>query len=183
VGRVWCSKIIRNNPIGVERCDDGNLANSDGCLDTCLPNVCGDGFVNAGVEECDDGDADDTNACVSGCRTARCGDGFVQAGVEECDDGNAVSADGCEPDCTRSTPCVLGDANVVAFGRCYMYFSIRVPWSTAEANCAAIGADLVSIEDASENALVSSLVSDDAWVGLNDRAPDWLVGAGLSIRF
>ena len=45
---------------GVEGCDDGNLDNSDGCLDAtatggnCQPAGCGDGFLWVGVEYCDD---------------------------------------------------------------------------------------------------------------------------------
>ena len=38
-----------------EQCDDGNTSNTDACLNTCVTNVCGDGFVNVGVEQCDDG--------------------------------------------------------------------------------------------------------------------------------
>lgn len=35
-----------NNTIELcETCDDGNQSNNDGCTNLCLPNVCGDGFV------------------------------------------------------------------------------------------------------------------------------------------
>lgn len=39
-----------------EECDDGNLIDQDGCLATCVANVCGDTFRNAAVEECDGAD-------------------------------------------------------------------------------------------------------------------------------
>lgn len=44
-----------------EKCDDGNLADTDACLSTCQPNVCGDGFVDKQHEECDGLDI----ACVN----------------------------------------------------------------------------------------------------------------------
>jgi len=40
---------------GSEECDDGNLINTDGCLHTCLSNICGDGYNNTPSEACDDG--------------------------------------------------------------------------------------------------------------------------------
>jgi len=50
-----------------ERCDDGNLDNTDGCLDTCELAYCGDGYVHEGVEECDDGNKIDTDGCGNDC--------------------------------------------------------------------------------------------------------------------
>jgi cysteine-rich repeat protein len=40
---------------GVEECDDGNMVDTDMCLNTCKTAKCGDGKVQMGVEECDDG--------------------------------------------------------------------------------------------------------------------------------
>jgi len=81
-----------------EACDDGNLVNTDACLDTCQPASCGDGFVQDGIETCDDANDVNTDACVM-CTAAACGDGFVWAGMEDCDDANAVETDTCDMAC------------------------------------------------------------------------------------
>lgn len=84
-----------------ELCDDGNASDTDACPTTCVPAVCGDGFVQVGVEGCDDGNRDDGDACLSTCEAARCGDGVVQLGVEACDEGaaNATSGAACSARC------------------------------------------------------------------------------------
>ncbi len=47
-----------------EQCDDGNLVNTDDCLNTCLTPTCGDSYVWAGNETCDDGNAvTETQTC------------------------------------------------------------------------------------------------------------------------
>ena len=93
---------------GVEECDDGNLSNTDDCLETCLLATCGDGFVRLttliadpepGVlEECDDANDDNDDNCTTACTKPSCGDGFVQD-PEECDDGNQVDDDACPTSC------------------------------------------------------------------------------------
>jgi cysteine-rich repeat protein len=45
-----------------EECDDGNLDNTDSCLNICELARCGDGAIQEGVEECDGGDG-----CSSTC--------------------------------------------------------------------------------------------------------------------
>jgi cysteine-rich repeat protein len=108
-----------------EQCDDGNVNNSDDCLNDCTVPTCGDGFVHnqgSGTEECDDGNASDTDGCVDLCKWARCGDGFscaggtcagspYLAGPEACDDGNGNNNDAC-PDGTGGTcaPATCSDA-------------------------------------------------------------------------
>ena len=86
---------------GNEQCDDGNLIFFDGCLNNCVNNICGDGYVNIGVEECDDGNKIDGDGCDSDCQTeAVCGNGIVE-GNEQCDDGkNGNNFDQCTDDCT-----------------------------------------------------------------------------------
>ncbi len=88
---------------GPETCDDGNMVNTDACLNTCVLAACGDGIVQSGVEECDDGNQNDGDACVPGCKNAKCGDGFVRAGTEECDDGNMSNTDACLSTCQTAT--------------------------------------------------------------------------------
>ena len=83
-----------------EQCDDGNLADGDGCTASCMPEVCGDGIVNnGGTESCE---PPGTAVCSVNCiaRSPLCGDGFLTA-PEQCDDGNLVSGDGCTLACVR----------------------------------------------------------------------------------
>jgi len=55
-----------------EQCDDGNVANGDGCSSTCAietpPAVCGDGAVG-GSEQCDDANTTSGDGCSSTCGT------------------------------------------------------------------------------------------------------------------
>lgn len=94
-----------------ETCDDGNSDNDDGCLFTCVPNVCGDGYVNLDVdpatlliaEVCDPTRLAPLGSCRYDCgqRTADCGDGDIDPG-EECDDGAGNSSlpnARCRTDC------------------------------------------------------------------------------------
>lgn len=47
-----------------EECDDGNLDNTDACLDNCVQATCGDGVVCPGCgEQCDDGNILDGDNC------------------------------------------------------------------------------------------------------------------------
>ncbi|MBL8975789.1 MAG: DUF4215 domain-containing protein [Myxococcales bacterium] len=82
-----------------EDCDDGNLENTDACLNNCKAASCGDGFIEAGVEECDDTNLSDNDACTNACKMAICGDGLTWVGTEECDDANAVETDACDMAC------------------------------------------------------------------------------------
>lgn len=95
-----------------ETCDDGNLDNSDACLNSCMLATCGDGFVQVGAEVCDDGNSDNSDTCTALCQEARCGDGFLQLGAEECDDGNAQDDDGCTTACVIDTSMLCGNGNL-----------------------------------------------------------------------
>ena len=95
----------QGEPVGEEVCDDANTSNLDGCLDTCLPASCGDGYVFVGVEECDDGNNTDNDGCNGQCNNEGCGDG-VQQDSEECDDNNNDDNDGCSATCRTE---VCGD--------------------------------------------------------------------------
>jgi trimeric autotransporter adhesin len=83
---------------GVERCDDGNLADGDGCDADCTITACGNGIVTAG-EACDDGNAKNGDGCDVNCAVPACGNG-ARAPGERCDDGNLTDGDGCDHDCT-----------------------------------------------------------------------------------
>ncbi len=103
----YCGDGFTNGP---EECDDANTDNNDGCLDTCVANTCGDGYIHTNVEECDDGNTVDGDGCTSQCTLPVCGDGIVQAG-EACDDGNDDNTDGCLDTCQTAT---CGDGYVQA---------------------------------------------------------------------
>ena len=84
---------------GDEECDDANLIQTDGCINTCRLASCGDGIIHPG-EECDDGNRNPVDGCTNDCTIPRCGDGVAQPN-EECDDGNDSDTDGCTTACRR----------------------------------------------------------------------------------
>lgn len=91
-----------------EECDDGNMADGDGCASDCVRaevshSRCGDGIFQE-PEECDSGSKNSNtlaDACRTNCRSPYCGDG-VQDSDEACDDGNADERDGCTWNCLVS---------------------------------------------------------------------------------
>eukprot|EP01017_Pseudomicrothorax_dubius_P027204 TRINITY_DN3103_c0_g1_i3.p1 TRINITY_DN3103_c0_g1~~TRINITY_DN3103_c0_g1_i3.p1 ORF type:complete len:509 (+),score=-25.05 TRINITY_DN3103_c0_g1_i3:119-1645(+) len=92
-----------------EECDDGNIANGDGCSSTCQiqsgygcqysPSQC---FAcHSACTKCTGTSQNECLVCQSGYVLVRgrsclatCGNGVVE-GVEECDDGNNIPNDGC----------------------------------------------------------------------------------------
>ncbi len=76
---MWCSNGIIE---GTESCDDGNLANNDGCSNVCA--------IEAGYS-C----SGQPSMCS---QDAVCGNGILETG-EECDDGNRVNDDFCDNSC------------------------------------------------------------------------------------
>jgi cysteine-rich repeat protein len=118
---------------GVEECDENeNTAahdiNTDGCLDTCEFNGCGDGWqyitVSAGntnpLEQCDDMNANNADLCSNDCRdltlASACGDGTIN-GNEECDNGaqNGAAGNPCSTTCQLTT---CGNGSVQAPEQC-----------------------------------------------------------------
>jgi cysteine-rich repeat protein len=99
-----------------ETCDDGNLANGDGCSSTCCvepppppPPACGNGILESG-ETCDDGNLANGDGCSSTCCVEpppppppACGNEILEAG-EQCDDGNLIDGDGCSSTCCVEPP-------------------------------------------------------------------------------
>jgi cysteine-rich repeat protein len=91
-----------------EECEDGNLANGDGCTSSCVLEFCGDGVINNNdAEACEPPGA---SACTDACtiRTPLCGDGFVTP-PEECEDGNLTDGDGCSSACASEAAPFCGD--------------------------------------------------------------------------
>jgi cysteine-rich repeat protein len=107
-----------------EGCDDGNLADDDGCSAACVaeaPPSCGDGVLEPGDgEACDDNNTNDGDGCSAVCAFeplggADCGDDAV-AGLEVCDDGNVMNGDACNPTCSlgNTTSLFVGTVGVGA---------------------------------------------------------------------
>ncbi len=92
-----------------EQCDDGNLADGDGCDTNCTLTACGNGIQSSG-EACEDGNLVNGDGCDQNCTVTACGNGVVTSG-EECDDANASVQDACRHDCTVAR-CGDGTTNV-----------------------------------------------------------------------
>ncbi len=110
---VTCSKASNNGYIsfcgdavvqGVEECDDGNIADGDGCNAVCHFEVCGNGYTDVG-EQCDDGNTNNNDKCKNDCTNNICGDGILNYPYETCDDGNIANGDGCSSICVCESPC------------------------------------------------------------------------------
>jgi hypothetical protein len=80
-----------------------------------------------------------------------------------------------------AAPCVEGDAQVTSADgtRCYLYFVEDLSWTDARAACEAIGGDLATITDATELALIASIVSTEAGSGDEDA---WLAATDVEIE-
>ncbi len=107
------------NAFAGEKCDDGNVDDSDGCSPTCQEEYCADSVVQEG-EACDAGGlngqyhlaCDDPNSCALDCQGSGpcCGDKNLdngQMGGEACDEGELNSPDydsPCLPDCSGPGP-------------------------------------------------------------------------------
>ena len=85
----------RTTPDDGEQCDDGNLADGDGCSSTCQFEACGDGAVDmAAGEFCDDGNVGNND----GCTACKPDDGMLCSGapsdcVPFCEAGYVVEDD------------------------------------------------------------------------------------------
>src|SRR5690606_26482364 len=93
-----------------EACDDGNLVNTDACLNDCSAASCGDGHVWAGVEECDDANAVNDDACTNACKLPACDDG-IKNGAEtatDCGGGTCPKCLGGQA-CVSNSDCITGN--------------------------------------------------------------------------
>jgi cysteine-rich repeat protein len=93
-----------------EMCDDGNIADGDGCKADCSSDErCGNGLKDVHIGEvCDDGNTSSGDGCSADCRSGEgCGNGIVDRNKEEvCDDGNIIDGDDCTNQCL---PAACGD--------------------------------------------------------------------------
>ena len=101
-----------------ENCDDGNVANSDGCSSSCLTET---GYICIG----------EPSVCEP--TSNICGNGLLEpSNGETCDDGNGGSGDGCSSACIIETgyTCVGTAPSVCTLTGCTL---TSASWSTAQA--------------------------------------------------
>ncbi|HOW50437.1 MAG TPA: lectin-like protein [bacterium] len=132
-----------------EDCDDGNIANCDGCSSNCTASgssFCGDGCQSPD-EECDPGSADMgyNKACLL----------------------NVPGDTTHKYDC-QNNPCDIANGWYFHGGNCYKYFSSTVNFDAAQASCVTNGSALASIASAEENSFVNQISSATSWFGLRD---------------
>ena len=120
-----CGNTILESP---EQCDDGNLANNDGCSSTCEAEspstpICGNSILES-PEQCDDGNLLDGDGCSATCEGESalqgvCGNNILES-PEQCDDGNLSNNDGCSSVCeTETAPgAICGNGIVEGFEAC-----------------------------------------------------------------
>ena len=136
-----------------ESCDDGNLANTDGCSSVCQLET---GFYCPAANQ----------ACSS-----VCGDG-IRASNEGCDDGNVVDGDGCSGSCKteKGYYCTLPvDSNPNAFDTC----------TTCPVNCAACANATVCTECQAGNYFQGTMCgtcNSDQYLKDSSRCSDCPVG-------
>lgn len=91
-----------------EPCDGADTPTCNG--GTCLPSMCGDGYLNATAGEVCEELNDSASCNAMSCTAPACGDGYTNvAAGEACDDGAETAS--CNIDCT---PVMCGDGHVNA---------------------------------------------------------------------
>jgi hypothetical protein len=82
------------------------------------------------------------------------------------------------------TPLICATGTSLHDGNCYKFDSTIRTWSNARTSCQAIGTgyDMVTVNDATENAWLVSQVSGDFWSGATDGSPEgtWTWASGTS---
>lgn len=162
--------------VGPELCngvdDDCNPATTDGADEPTLGDAC---------------DGADPDMCEDG--VLRCA-----ASTLDCDDDAGATAETCnadDDDCDGHIDESVCTCPVREIGSgTYSFCTTQLPWDTARDACAAFGYDLVTIEDATENAALTaealSRDMDDWWIGLHDRVTEgtfeWSSGSTAAYR-
>ena len=140
-----------------EECDDGNLADGDGCSATCTlegPPPCGDARIWLG-EQCDDGNPVGGDGCSSTCEVEP---GYTCA-------GDPTST--CTPVCADNFE---WHSQMGATTSEYLLCETQQTASEAETICEGLGAGwtLTRIDDATENTYVDGFIGNDVWIGGQD---------------
>ena len=115
-----------------EFCDDGNLANGDGCESTCTPTGCGDGNV-AGLEACDDGNITSGDCCSGGCTFEAAASPCGTSGG--CDVGQCDGTGGCVASPRPAGTTCPADGNSCTLDECDGAGTCTHPAAPAGAAC------------------------------------------------
>jgi hypothetical protein len=129
----------------------------------------------------EDGEAcDDANSCTQGdhCERGAC------TGRAACDDDDSCTSDFCAPgECAHRSACQPEDA-ACSYGQHaghgYWLCPGPVSFDAARAECKRIGAKLVTIDDASEQAALWQLGMRDAWIGFRAQTSEDDADAGFT---
>lgn len=174
-----CTNVETSSACPHSKCDTGSPLPSscDPCVqDICAsqPSCCGASTCAHGV--CETGAKLDVNcgdACVQNVCAVRpqcCTTAWTQACV------NLVQSQ-CGQSC-----CDAGERYYD--GRCYHYSSTDREWTSARSRCNNRGSGwgLVTINNAAENNFVRSIITEDVWIGYNDRSNEgnWVWDNGSS---
>ncbi|XP_076127713.1 aggrecan core protein [Alosa pseudoharengus] len=100
------------------------------------------------------------------CAPNPCGSGScsVQDGITVCQCPPGQTGDDCA---TPTQGCEQGWEEFM--GSCYLHFSERETWGSAEQHCQELNSHLVSITTPEEQEFVNSNAQDYQWIGLNDK--------------
>uniref|UniRef100_A0A669EZ09 C-type lectin domain-containing protein n=1 Tax=Oreochromis niloticus TaxID=8128 RepID=A0A669EZ09_ORENI len=70
---------------------------------------------------------------------------------------------------------------------CYLLSERSASWDVARKNCRDRGADLMVIDTPEEQMILSVIITEDAWIGLNDKEKEgtwkWVDGTPLTLRY
>ena len=128
---------------------------------------------------CDDGDICTAANCVvgAGCQST--------IALGPCDDDNACTTDACtaQPSCPDGTQAMDG--------RCYLTFTLEDPvsWDDARQSCLDAGADLVTVDDETENMTIRAAIDEACgagvlgFIGLSYAAPSYSWSDGTAVDY
>jgi cysteine-rich repeat protein len=175
-----------------EQCDDGNIADGDGCSANCAVEVgpnCGDGNLEAANgEECDDGNVQAGDGCSANCQFEplgqTCGDDIVDQN-EVCDDGNMTNGDSCNPTCNLGNATSLFAGGVGAPG---LLDGVGAAARFGGVGNLAISNDKLWVSDGANNCIrqidiLTGAVTTIAGDGAGGNAGDLDAPVGLTARF
>jgi cysteine-rich repeat protein len=118
------------------------------------------------------------NDCLGNSASYVCGDG-VRAPWERCEPGST----NCTTDCERQCADRVGPN-----GTCYVFRNNTDDWPAHRDACAGSGGALATVDDALENVWLRylSAITQDFWIGLNDRSTEntfsWVSSATSTYR-
>uniref|UniRef100_A0A668U6B9 C-type lectin domain-containing protein n=1 Tax=Oreochromis aureus TaxID=47969 RepID=A0A668U6B9_OREAU len=84
-----------------------------------------------------------------------------------------------------SKPCLAGWRNFSC--SCYLLSESSASWDAARKDCRDRGADLVVIDSAEEQTFLSTITTNETWIGLNDKEQEgtwkWVDGTPLTLTY